>query len=346
MVRWLVLATVLVGALAGAAESRATVECKSALIVSAETSKVVHGLRLSLNSVIADGHGGWFIANSRLQHLRPDGTLDRTWRSPARRSLPDRLLEADGMLTRQGDRLYVAGRRRVVAVDAGTGRVLWLSPGIAGPTVKGWRATITALAAGSQAVFVGGTFTSLGGAKRVGLAALDASTGRLLSWQAPPVRGVALLALSSSRLYFSGRSGVGAVWASDGRATGFVLRSRIRDPLMLAVWGRFVLVGCSVRWSICDGDSGVFDSRTGKPVHKFGFDEVLTAGVAAIAGSTAYLGVGPEGDFGGQHYLIAIDLRTGKFAPWFPKAGYYVYATSMAVSGDQVFVVGSFCTGP
>lgn len=262
-------------------------------------------------------------------------------------SLPYSRRLADGMLTRHGDRLYVAGRRRVVAVDAGTGRVLWLSPAIAGSTVRGLRATITALAAGSRAVFVGGTFTTLGGASRVGLAALDASTGRLLQWQAPPVRGATLLALSSSRLYFSGRSGVRAVRARDGRATSFAPRARIDGPIMLAVWNRFVLLGCSARWSYCPADSGVFDGRTGKPVHKFAFDEVLSAGAVAFAGSIAYLGTGPEGDFGGSTYLIAVDLRTGKFEPrWFPKVGYYASATSMAVSGDRVFVAGSFCPGP
>ena len=205
--------------------------------------------------------------------------------------------------------------------------------------------TITALAAGSRAVYVGGTFTSLGGVRRVGLAALDAATGRLLQWQAPPARGVALLALSRSTLYFSG-SRVGAVRTSDGGPTSFVPRARIVDPIMLAVWGRFVLLGCSSRWSICEGDSGVFDGRTGKPVHKYGFGEVLSAGAVGFAGSTAYLGTGAEGDFGGQNYLIAIDMRTGRFEPrWFPKVGYYASATSIAVSGDRVFAGGSFCPG-
>jgi outer membrane protein assembly factor BamB len=346
VVRLLLLAALIVGVIAGGAGGASTEACRSAVIVSATTAKVLRGLHLPINSVVADGHGGWFVGNSRLKHLRRDGSVDETWHSAARRSLPYRLRLADGMLVRHGNCLYFAGRRRVVAVDAGTGRVLWLSPAIAGPTVRGLRATIAAVAAGSRTVYVGGTFTSLGGARRVGLAALDALTGRLLPWQAPPARDVALLALSSSRLYFSGSSGVRAVRASDGRATSFVPRARIDGPIMLAVWNRFVLLGCSSRWSYCPADSGVFDGRSGKPVHKFGFDEVLSAGAVAFHGSTAYLGTGPEGDFGGSTYLIAIDLRTGKFEPWFPKVGYYASATSIAVSGDRVFVAGSFCPGP
>jgi hypothetical protein len=90
----------------------------------------------------------------------------------------------------------------------------------------------------------------------------------------------------------------------------------------------------------------VFDTRTGEPVHKYALGEVLAAGAVAFAGSTAYLGTASEGHFGGNIHLIAIDLRTGKFKPWFPKAGYYAYATSIAVSADRVFAVGSFCPGP
>jgi outer membrane protein assembly factor BamB len=335
-----------VGTLASAAESAAVQECRTAVIVSAKTAKVQRGLHLSISSVVADGHGGWFVVNSRLQRLRPDGSVDRSWHSPLRRHLATRQPTGAGMFTRHGDRVYVAGRQRVVAVDAATGRVLWRSPAIAGPTVKGFRPTITAVAAGSRAVYVGGTFTSVGGARRMGLAAVDAATGRLLPWQAPPARGVALLALSTSRLFFSGSSGVGAVRTSDGQATSFVPRPPTTAPIMLAVWARYVLVGCSARWSVCNGTSGVFDGNTGKAVHKYGFDQVLSAGAVAFAGSIAYLGTGPEGDFGGSTYLIAIDLRTGKYERWFPKVGYYVYATSMAVSGDRVLVAGSFCPGP
>jgi len=340
--RWVLLAAVLVGAVAGAGVSAATQGCRSALIISAKTGKVLRPMYLPINSVVADGRGGWFIVNNELQHIHRDGSVDEKWYSPMRRTLAFRLRFADGMLARQGDRLYVAGRRRAVAVDARTGQVLWLSPAIAGPTVAGSRATITALAADRSTVYIGGTFTSVGGARRVGLAALDASTGRLKSWRAAAARNVALLALWSSRLYFSGSS-VGAVAKSDGRLTTFGPLARVTDPIMLATWRRFVLIGCSSRWSSCNVDSGVFDARTGKPVHKYGFGQVVSAGAVAISGSTAFLGAGPEGDFGGGTYLIAINLRTGKYEPWFPKVAPLSYVGSMAVSRDRVFAAGSFC---
>ena len=356
--------------MAGAAEGTPTQACASALIVSAKTGKVLRRLRLPVDSVVADGHGGWHVANSRLRRVRHDGSIDETWRSPVRRSFGYRAYSAPGTLTRYRDRLFVAGRRRVAAVDAVTGRVLWLSPAVAGPILFGRRPAIAAVAAGSHTVYVGGTFARFGRAKRGGLAALDASTGRLLPWQAPPLLqqaptriyspgAASRIAASTSRLYVVGvfnqvgvgrerfeRSGVAAVRRIDGRLTSFAPRARIGGPDSVAAWGRLVLLGCNGRVGGCEADTGVFDARTGKPVHKFGFGQVLSASAVAFAGSTAYLGAGVEADFGGRHFLIAIDLRTGRFKPWFPKSGYYSSATEIAVSGDRVLVAGSFCPGP
>jgi outer membrane protein assembly factor BamB len=345
MVRWFVVAAATLSLVTGSARATRASSCASGLLISAKTGHVLHRLQLPAPTVVSDGRAGWFAAATQLTHLRSDGRVDPTWRSSVRRSVSYTNRESYGILARRGNRLYVAGRQRVVAVDAGTGRVLWLSPAVAGPTVKGLRATITAVTAGSRTVYLGGTFTSVAGARRAGLAALDASTGRLLPWRALPARPVTLLALSSSRLYFSGAR-VGAVRASDGGPTAFASPERMFHPIMLAVWGRLVLVGCSARWSNCESDTGVFDSRTGKPVHKFAFDEIPAAGAVGLDGPTAYLGAGPEGDFGGHNFLIAIDLRTGKFKPWFPKAGYYGSVSSIAVSGDRVLVAGSFCPGP
>jgi outer membrane protein assembly factor BamB len=346
VVRWLLLVALTVGALAGSAEGTPTQACAGALIVSAKTGKVLRRLPAPVYSVVADGHGGWYVANVRLRHVLRDGRADGTWHSPVRRSLPYWTRSAPGTLVRHEGRLCTAGRRRVAAVDAATGHVLWFSSRISGPMVDGRRPTISVLAVGPGVVYVGGTFAGFGRARRAGLAALDTSTGALLPWQARAAAPVSLLALSGSTLYLSGTSSVSAVRTSEGRPTSFVPRARITGPIMLAVRGRLVLIGCSSRWSVCETDSGVFDGRTGNRVHKFAFDEVTSAGAVGFSGSTAYLGAGAEGDFGGQHYLIAIDLRTGRFKPWFPKSGYYAGATEIAVSGDRVFVAGSFCPGP
>jgi outer membrane protein assembly factor BamB len=359
----------MVGAISGGAEAMPRQPCATAVIVSATNGKAWRRLQLPVYDVVADGRGGWYTADIRLRHIRRDGSVDKTWHSPVRRRLPVGTSVESGLLTRYAARVYVAGQRRVVAVDAGTGHVLWLSPTVSGPTVGGRRPTISALATNRNAVFVAGSFTAVGGTRRAGLAALDPSDGRLLRWRAPGLfdpsvnrgRGTSVtnLALSGARLYFAGNfrrvgpkraprpNGVAAVRASDGRLTGFSPREQVENPALVAAWGRLVLLGCGARVSVCDADSGVFDGATGKPVHRFAFDEVLSAGAVGFRGSIAYLGTGPEGGFGGKFNLIAIDLRTGRFeSRWFPTAGYHTYAASMAVSGDRVFVAGSFCPGP
>lgn len=268
--RSLVLVAVAVGTLAGAAAGTTTAGCTSALIVSAKSGKVLRRLPQPVDSVVADGGGGWYVADSRLWHLQRDGSVDESWHSPVRRGLGYGAAgSAPGMLARFRDRLYLAGRRRVVAVDAATGRVLWRSPSVAGPILFGRRPTITGLAVGSGRVYVGGTFAHFGPAKRGGLAALDASTGHLLSWQAPPLLQQApgriyspgsatRLALSASRIYVVGafnqvgvgrrrfaRPGVAAVRRSDGRLTGFPsssahrgarLRRSVGSPRAPGLW--------------------------------------------------------------------------------------------------------------
>lgn len=185
---------------------------------------------------------------------------------------PLRVRASYGTLTRFGDRLSIAGRRRVVAVGAGSGQALWVSA-----EISGRRRAVDALVASSRIVYVGGSFTTLGSTRRVGLAGLDASTGRLLPWRAPavfqPSRGwvagaVGHLALSSSRVYFAGNfrqlgpkrvpraNGVAAVWTRDGRSTGFSPRALLYEIGALAFAGRLVLVGGRE-------NGGVLDSRTG-----------------------------------------------------------------------------------
>ena len=321
----------MVSTAAGAAEGTPGQGCLSGAIVSTRSAKVLRRLQLPFSSVVADGHGGWYVADVRLRRVRRDGSLDPTWHSPVHRRLPYGWSSAYGTLARYGHRLYIAGRRRVVAVDAPTGRLLWRSA-----TISGGRPANAALAAGCRTVYVGGSFTGFGGEERGGLAAIDASGGRLLPWKASVSTAVGHLALSSSRLYVAGTHRVAAVRRSTGRSTGFSLHAAVGDIGALAVAGRLVLVG--------GGESGgVFDARTGRLVPGYAFDQVGAAQGIALKGSTAYLG----GWFGGKDYLIAIDLRTARFEKWFPKLPYSDQGvTGIWLSGDRMLAAGPFCGSP
>jgi hypothetical protein len=355
-----IVATVVAGAAATARPS--STPCYGAAIVSARTGKVLRKLFPTETQVydgVTDGHGGWYAAGGGLAHVRRDGSLDLAWHSTIRRALQE------GTFARVADRLVVSDGRRVFAVDAASGRLLWSSA----PAWARRPPAVTTVVATARRIYVGGGFTRFGNARRGGVAALDPATGRVLPWRAPPLLtegasrihvpgAAAKLALSASRLYVVGaftrlgagsrrlrRRGVAAIRTSDGAVLGFVPHAQIVQPVFVATWRRLVLLACGARVGTCYSDTGVFDGRTGRPVHRFGFSQVLGAAAVAFAGSTAYLGSGPEGGFGGRFHLIAIDLRTGAYRPWFPTITPLESTSSIAVSGDRVFVGGSYCRG-
>jgi hypothetical protein len=337
--------------------------CREVGIISVRTGKVLrrlsardgsyagyaHGPLLPGEDAVRDGHGGWYVAGIGMGHVRPDGSLDKSWHSP----LPLRL--RFGTLARFGGRLFVSDGKRVYAVRAATGRLLWSSALVSGGNMP----RIWTLAAGENAVYVGGAFTRVGGARRMALAALDTATGRLLAWQAPPLGQlygshgsgtVGKLALTRSRLYFMGNfsalgrqliprpRGVAAVRASDGRLTSFAPGGDFFAPMGLAIAGHLVLIGG-------EEGGGVFDSRTSKPVRRYAFDEVHAAVAITVHGSTAFLGGDARTNFGGDFNLIAIDLRTARFKRWFPKLAEYENVGKIAISGGRAFVGGQFCKG-
>jgi hypothetical protein len=337
--------------------------CREVGIISVRTGKVLrrlsardgayagyaHGPLLPGEDAVPDGHGGWYVAGIGMRRARSDGSLDRSWHS----SLHVRL--RPGTLARSGNRLFASDGRRVYAVNAATGRLLWSSARVSGPnTPRVW-----AVAAGRTLVYVGGEFTRVGSAKRTALAALDPVTGRVRPWQAPaPLQLygqhtpgiVGKLALSGSRLYFMGNfsglgrrliprpRGVAAVRTSDGRLTSFAPRGSFFSPMGLAIAGHLVLIGG-------EEGGGVFDSRTSKPVRGYAFDEVHSAVAIAVHGSTAFLGGESRSNFGGSFNLIAIDLHTKRFKRWFPKIAEFENVGKIAISGGRAFVGGQFCNG-
>jgi outer membrane protein assembly factor BamB len=353
----LTLALVVIGA---APASRTTSGCFDGAVVSLRNGATLErfharerglirgyvrtGPLLPGEDAVADGHGGWYVAGLGLAHLRGNGSLDRTWHSPLRRRLQL------WTLARSGDRLFVSDGRRVFAVDAERGRIVWTSVEAGGK--KAW--SIRALVATGDAVYIGGSFSRIGSAPRHQLAALSASNGRLLPWQAPALTpygptifpAVDALAAGGGRLYFAGASGfrgvggtprpdgVAAVRLSDGGLTSFQPRPTV-EPLSLAVAGRNVLIGSQ------ETGGGVYDTRTGRLRPKIGY--VGGAAAIAVRGSYAYVG----GNFRstvGVHNLVAVNLRTGDLRlHWFPYPARENGLATIVLSGDKAFLGGQFC---
>jgi hypothetical protein len=89
-----------------------------------------------------------------------------------------------------GDRVYVGGnfanmggqsRRGIAAVDTAGGAVQPWAPDPDGPW-NNYAYLVAAIAARGKTVYVGGTFRTIGGKDRYGLAALDAVSGAALDW--------------------------------------------------------------------------------------------------------------------------------------------------------------------
>jgi hypothetical protein len=108
-----------------------------------------------------------------------------------------------------GSTLYVVGdftsidsqpRSRIAALDAITGQVGSWNPNAMSNDSFG----VGSVAVAGTTVYVAGTFTTLGGQPRVGLAALDATTALATSWNPGPAQSVSCLELSGGTVYVGG----------------------------------------------------------------------------------------------------------------------------------------------
>jgi Domain of unknown function (DUF5122) beta-propeller len=171
------------GSTTGAAKTTASVARHLALI-DATTDKVDRSFSdangSGANSVVADGHGGWYVAGGftrignvkrpGLAHLNRDGTLDRSF-TP---DLPEGGVQA---VTFGANTVFaIPGQTPwVFALDRKSGRRRWAT-----------HSEGTNLAFGNGVLYVGGVFDRVDGARREAVAALDPSTGKPTGWD---VRG-------------------------------------------------------------------------------------------------------------------------------------------------------------
>ncbi len=119
-----------------------------------------------------------------------------------------------------------AARGHGLAVDIASAQLTAWNPGVVSPSVspEGGARPIAALALLENAVVVGGHFTAIGGADRVGLAAVDAVTAAVLAPGVPLDPGTIVLDLAAAPegIYFVGRQGEAPVIGVAGALTGTV----------------------------------------------------------------------------------------------------------------------------
>ncbi len=360
----LLLVFVLAPTAGGCGGSASRTPTRNFVLVDAKTAEVFYPPDVrggSVDSVVADGHGGWYIAGSftrigkvkrpGLAHLNPDGTLDHAF-------MPD--LPAGtapggfGAITFGANSVFAAGGSSsrsgavVFALDSRTGRRRWST----------WNSGFP-LAFSSGVLYAGWSSDKI-------VAALDPATGKPTAWSVrgwSPEPGVGAIAVANDAVYLGGSftrvggvrvsCGVAAVSAKTGKTIWVPNKARacVAGPNI----GAMVVSGGQVL-TAGDANQGFvsIDLRTGDilPWSK----SIGKVRPLAASGSTVYLGgipsardplnPNPSGfwNVGKTRVdnLAAISLPDGTLENWFPKLGKCDSVWAAAVSGQKVLLAGDF----
>jgi hypothetical protein len=189
-------------------------------------------------------------------------------------------------------------RNHVAALSLATGQVLPWNPNTNG--------TVQALAAGNGRIYLGGSFSNVGGSSRSRLAAVNATTGAVVSGFAPrPDAAVTSLAGSGDTLYAG---------------------------------GSFLNVGGTPRAYLA-----AFDAATGTLSTTWApaADDVVKAVDVAVDGSRVYA-AGSFTTIGGaaHRHVVALDPASGAPNGWSSRGVPYA-VVDMAVDASGVFVAGA-----
>jgi hypothetical protein len=213
--------------------------------------------------------------------------------------------------------------------------------------------TVRAVAISGNTVYIAGSFLTVAGVAREGVAAINLTTGVLITDFAPAVVGgtVRDLVIDTTSVYLAGdfssvnatsRSFVarvdrttGALLPFDAAADGSVYRV-IKSGDHVFVAGDFLAIGGLGRRGVAK-----LDATTGAGVSAFNAQLNFGARAIALGSNTVYIG-GGFSQAGGQSRarVAAIDPASGNAASWNPGADGDV--TALALSGTTLVAAGSF----
>ena len=276
----------------------------------------------SVLAAVSDGAGGYYIggrfdsvgglARRRLAHVKADGTVDRGWHPDATGTV--------NALARFGSTLFVGGefgkiagqrRARIAALNAHTGRVTAWNAHVVGCADCG-PMEVRTLAVSGSTVYFGGSFESVRGQERFGLAAVDARTAAVLAWHPTVIDYTTALTASGPNVYVAGREYIG-------------------EDVVTVICGFDVGKGSDPVWKVRVGSGSSVDVTT-----------------LALAGSRLYAG----GEFtriagGVRRHLAALDRRTGALTSWNPRTGAtkdisIPAVNAIAATKSTVFIGGRF----
>ena len=186
-----------------------------------------------------------------------------------------------------GNTVYVGGRfakiggqarSGIAALDATTGAATAWNPNATGDDSR-----VRGLVVSGRTVYVGGSFTNIGGQPRKGIASLDVSTGVASGWNPSADGEVGALAVSGNTIY---------------------------------VGGHFSHIGGQPRTDLAALDATTAAATEWNP------DPGGDIHALAVSGNVIYAG-GEFRKMGGKprHYVAALDVATGIVTDWNPAAG-------------------------
>ena len=241
-------------------------------------------------------------------------------------------------------------RNGLAALDLTTGRATSWDPNPDG-------AYVLSLATRGNMVYVGGSFSRVGGEARANLAAFDARDGTLTPWNPAPSGGVNALAVNGSTIYAGGQfTGIGgqprrylaAVDSVTGAASAWdpdpddFIEALATDGNTVYAGGWFAHMKGLPRKTLAaiDAASGVT-----RDWDAYG-DGVVDA--IAVKGDTIFVG-GLFFSLGGQNRrdLASLDARTGLATEWHPVlgpgvGGDYSDVRALQLQGNTLYAGGDF----
>ncbi|NTU70524.1 MAG: cadherin-like domain-containing protein [Coriobacteriia bacterium] len=324
----------------------------------------------AIETAIADGSGGYYIGGgftavggvgrNCIAHILADGTLDLSWNPNANSYV--KALAVDGSTVYVGGYFSTIGgaaRRNIAALDASAG-----STGTATAWDPSANTIVMALAVDGSTVYAGGDFTTIGGATRNYIAALDASagsTGTATAWNPNANASVYTLAVDGSTVYAGGnfwtiggaaRNDIAALDASAG-STGTAtawnpnansgVRAIAVDGSTVYVGGYFTTIGGATRSGIAALDAAAGATGTATAWNPNSSDGILAL---AVDGSTVYAaGNFTSATIGGatRSGIAALDASagsTGTATAWNPRPDGMVL--TLATDGSTIYAGGRF----
>ncbi len=261
------------------------------------------------------------------------------------------LAVSGGNLIVGGDFSAIGGqsRNRLAALNVTTGVATAWNPSIIGEKLI--NPTVNTIATSGNAVYVGGTFYSVGATVRNNAAAIDATTGQILPWN-PNTNGIVrAIAADNNNVYLGGdfttvngtvtKNRIAQVNATSGVATGWnpnadnSVNALILMNNLLYVGGNFGNIGGAARskfavLSAVSGSASAFNPAPNGNVNAL-----------AINGDTLYIG----GDFtsiGGQtrNRLASYQLSNSTLLAFNPNINATVSA--LASTKSKLYVGGAF----